>query len=158
MNETGLQTLWRISNYSDLSGKGGKLASGRWHTAGRRIVYLADSPAAAMLETLVHLDPTEDEVPDFYQLLKISISEKAAVRTLRLPVGQAWREKPQMTRRIGDAWLQGLKTPLASIPSVIVPQTWNYLFNPEHPDAEHVQIIATYRERFDNRLFLGGAR
>jgi RES domain-containing protein len=129
MNETGHQTLWRISNYSDLSGKGGKLASGRWHTAGRRIVYLADS-----------------------------IMEKAAVRTLRLPVGQRWREKPQMTRRIGDAWLQGLKTPLASVPSVIVPQTWNYLFNPEHPDAEHVQIIATYRERFDNRLFLGGVR
>ena len=48
--------LWRISNYADLSGAGdGLLAAGRWHTRGRRIVYLADHPASALLEMLVHM-------------------------------------------------------------------------------------------------------
>lgn len=27
-------TLWRISNYPDLSGKGGLEAEGRWHSRG----------------------------------------------------------------------------------------------------------------------------
>jgi len=46
--------LWRISNYADLSGGGGLQAAGRWHTRGKRIVYLADHPASAVLEMLVH--------------------------------------------------------------------------------------------------------
>ena len=31
--------LWRVSNHSTLDGSGGLSAAGRWHTAGRRIVY-----------------------------------------------------------------------------------------------------------------------
>jgi RES domain-containing protein len=48
--------LWRISNYADLSGAGGLRAAGRWHSQGKRIVYLADHPSSALLEMLVHLD------------------------------------------------------------------------------------------------------
>ncbi|AVT78400.1 hypothetical protein RPPS3_43380 [Rhodopseudomonas palustris] len=48
--------LWRISNYADLTGTGGLRASGRWHSRGRRIVYLADHPSSAVLEMLVHMD------------------------------------------------------------------------------------------------------
>ena len=47
---------WRISDYPDLNGEGGRKAGARWHTAGSRIVYLAESPMAALVETLVHLD------------------------------------------------------------------------------------------------------
>ncbi|MGH7819352.1 MAG: RES family NAD+ phosphorylase, partial [Candidatus Binatia bacterium] len=45
-------TLWRISNHSELKGIGGLRASGRWHTAGRPIVYLAEHPALCLLEVL----------------------------------------------------------------------------------------------------------
>ena len=48
--------FWRISDYIDLSGEGGRKAGARWHTAGSRIVYLAESPMAALVETLVHLE------------------------------------------------------------------------------------------------------
>jgi RES domain-containing protein len=43
--------LWRISIYADLSGAGGLMASGRWHSQGKRIVYLADHPSSALLES-----------------------------------------------------------------------------------------------------------
>jgi RES domain-containing protein len=46
--------LWRISRHRDLSGAGGMRAAGRWHEAGRPVVYLAESPAAALLEVCVH--------------------------------------------------------------------------------------------------------
>jgi len=39
-----------------------------------------------------------------------------------------------------------------------VPRTWNYLLNPEHPDAKQVQIAEVIKERFDNRLFRFGTR
>lgn len=65
--------LWRISNYADLSGAGGLQAAGRWHTRGKRIVYLADHPASALLEMLVHMD--RELIPATYRLLRIVVSE-----------------------------------------------------------------------------------
>jgi RES domain-containing protein len=37
-----------------LSGEGGLVVDGRWHSAGRRIVYAASSEALAVLEMRVH--------------------------------------------------------------------------------------------------------
>ncbi|HEY6852191.1 MAG TPA: RES family NAD+ phosphorylase [Terracidiphilus sp.] len=62
--------LWRISNYADLLGIGAMEASARWHTAGRPLVYLAETPSSALLEILVHLEADDDDRPDSCQLLK----------------------------------------------------------------------------------------
>jgi RES domain-containing protein len=56
--------LWRISRHRELSGTGGLRASGRWHHAGHRIVYLAESPAGALLEVCAHTS-AHDIPPDF---------------------------------------------------------------------------------------------
>ncbi|MEA2543931.1 MAG: hypothetical protein QOH35_5297, partial [Acidobacteriaceae bacterium] len=47
-----MRLLWRISNHCDLQGMGGEKTDGRWHTAkrGKRIVYLSDYPALALIE------------------------------------------------------------------------------------------------------------
>ncbi|MDE3106013.1 MAG: RES family NAD+ phosphorylase, partial [Acidobacteriota bacterium] len=42
--------LWRISNFRSLAGEGGLRYAGRWHTAGKPIVYLAASAAGALVE------------------------------------------------------------------------------------------------------------
>jgi RES domain-containing protein len=59
---------------------------------------------------------------------------------------------------MGDAWLVSRESPLARVPSAIAPHTWNYLLNPEHPDAKKIEVAEVVRERFDNRLFRFGAR
>jgi RES domain-containing protein len=64
--------LWRISRHTDLDGIGGLRASGRWHRAGLRIVYTAQSPAGALLETCVHT--AAGSVPALYTLLRIARS------------------------------------------------------------------------------------
>lgn len=149
---------WRISDYPDLNGEGGRKAGARWHTAGSRIVYLAESPMAALVETLVHLDVDGEDTPDFYTLLKVSVPNGLAVQPLDPPAGTEWKQHLDLTRSIGDAWLASLATPLARVPSAIAPHTWNYLLNPAHPDAKQVQIAEVIQERFDNRLFRLGAR
>jgi RES domain-containing protein len=155
-----MTTLWRISNFIDLSGEGGLTASARWHTMGRPIVYLAENPAGAMLERIVHLmDSNEDGIlPRFYQLLQVSVSDEVEIKQLNALSPTDWKEHPEFTRAIGDAWLASLETPLARVPSVIVSHTWNYLLNPEHPDAKKLEIAEVIRERFDNRLSRFGGR
>jgi RES domain-containing protein len=158
MTDIELKTLWRISDFIDLSGEGGRKARARWHTAGSRIVYLAESPMAALVETLVHLEIDTEDTPDFYTLLKISIPDGLSIRSLDPPAGSDWKRDLELTRRLGDAWLASLETPLARVPSAIAPQTWNYLLNPEHPDAKQVTVAEAIKEQFDNRLFRFGAR
>jgi RES domain-containing protein len=150
-----MTTLWRISNYLDLSGEGARLASARWHTEGRLLVYLAESPSSAMLERIVHLtDRNEDGIlPRTYQLLQISAPEALETKELSSISPADWKERPEFTRAIGDAWLESASTPLARVPSAIMPHTWNYLLNPAHPDAPQVKIEEVIHERFDNRLF-----
>ena len=56
-------TLWRVSNYRLIDGQGGLVASGRWHTKGRRVVYSAQSAALALLEMLVHMEIDVEDQP-----------------------------------------------------------------------------------------------
>jgi RES domain-containing protein len=69
-----------------------------------------------------------------------------------------WREHPEVTRAIGDAWLAASETPLARVPSAILPQTWNYLLNPEHPDAKQVQVAEVIKERLNTGIFRSESR
>jgi len=155
-----MTNLWRISNYLDLSVEGALGTSGRWHTEGRLVVYLADCPAGALLERIVHLmDRNADGIlPRFYQLLKVAVPDELGLKQLNTIAPVDWKEHTEFSRAIGDAWLASMETPLARVPSAIAPQTWNYLLNPEHPDAKQVQVAEVIKERFDNRLFHFGAR
>jgi RES domain-containing protein len=153
-----MTTYWRISNHLDLGGWGGKKFSSRWTSLGMRVVYLAESPAGAMLEVLVHLKERQEGLPRTFTLLKIESPENPEALELSVTGDAGWKEHPEFTQEIGDAWLASRKTPLARVPSAIMPRTWNYLLSPEHPDAKQVQIAEVIRERFDNRLFHFGAR
>jgi RES domain-containing protein len=153
-----LRCLWRISNHLNLEGEGGRFFSSRWSATGHRIVFLAESPAGAMLEILVHLQFRDRKLPETYHLLQVEATEPLAVEPLDPSPDPEWKEQPEVTRRLGNAWLESLATPLARVPSAIVPHIWNYLLNPEHPDASKLKIEAVIRERFDNRLFRFGSQ
>jgi RES domain-containing protein len=146
--------LWRISDFADLSGQGGLLTDGRWHSRRRRIVYFADHPASALLEVLVHLEVDADELPDIFQLLAIDAPDDIAFEALdpaRLP--ENWLQDIAMTGSMGDDWLEAARSPLMQVPSAIVPASFNWLLNPAHPDATRVAIADVARAPFDPRLF-----
>jgi RES domain-containing protein len=153
-----MNSLWRISAHLDLEGHGGRFISSRWSSAGHRIVYLAESPAGAMLEILVHLQFRGNRLPKTYSLLRVEFPETLAVEPLNPPAVADWKERIEPTQRIGDAWLASLTAPLARVPSAVVPRTWNCILNPEHRDATQAKIAEVVQERFDNRLFRFGRR
>jgi RES domain-containing protein len=146
--------FWRISSYNSLSGDGGLLYAARWHSAGRRIVYFAESAAGAMLEALVHLELNVKDWPLIYSLMQVSAPADLQIESLPVPTHVDWRRSPLMTRSIGDAWLQSRQTALARVPSAVLPDTWNVLLNPQHPDADQVAIIKVTRAEYDSRLFM----
>lgn len=150
MAESKLE-LWRISNHRSLNGEGGLHYSARWHTAGRPIVYLAASPAGAMIEVLVHLELQEHELPPAYTLLKVEAPSALAIEEIRIST-KDWQTNLSLSRTLGDEWLKTGKTALARVPSAILPNTFNYLLNPVHRDAKQVRIIGATKASFDPRL------
>ena len=142
--------LWRISRHRDLSGTGGLRSAGRWHHAGQPVVYLAESPAGALLEVCVHT--SANDVPPDFSILKIEVSgvQVQAIQPDELPVG--WQSRLEVTRDFGTAWLQKKETALLRVPSAIVPETANFLLNPAHPDAKKFKIIEAFLYPFDVRL------
>jgi RES domain-containing protein len=144
-----IRSLWRISDHADLSGNGGFNASGRWHTIGKPIVYAAESPAGALTELLVHMDPQFAD--EEFQLLEIEIPSGIAMKSAE-HLQPDWRDHVDVTRKIGDEWLAGMKTALLRVPSAIVPDTFNILINPLHGDAKTIRIVAKKKLRLDQRL------
>jgi RES domain-containing protein len=144
--------LWRISNHVSLAGEGGRRASARWHSAGAPIVYLAESPAGALIEILVHLEIKEKTGPRTYTLFRISVPDRLKIPVLAVPDSDAWKEDETITRKIGDTWLKSQRSALARVPSAILPNTFNYLFNPLHPDAPRIKIAETQSAILDPRL------
>jgi RES domain-containing protein len=147
--------VWRISNYLDLSGQGGLRAPARWHHAGAPIVYTASSPASALLEVLVHLELGNlEHLPDSYQMLRIDVPDSLSITELdERGLDPAWRKLPELTRVVGDEWIEESASALLSIPSAIVPHTQNYLINPTHRDTKKIKIKSHGHFPFDFRLF-----
>jgi RES domain-containing protein len=140
--------IWRISNYSDLSGRGGVTADGRWNWRGTPIVYCADHPSTALLEVLVHFDA--ETFPEHYQLIAIDVPDSVSRHEPALPEG--WRDDVIMSRDLGTRLFRENNYALFSVPSIVMPEARNYLVNPGHPDAEAMTVLATYRYPFDSRL------
>ncbi len=143
--------LWRISNHHSLEGDGALRTPGRWHTRGGRVVYCAQSPAAALLEILVEIDI--QDLPVRYRLLKIQVPDDVEFERVSVDdLPKDWPERTEVTRALGDGWLTKGSTALLSVPSAIVPETFNFLLNPAHQDAKRIVIVQTGEHAIDPRL------
>jgi len=146
--------LWRISNYTDLHGIGGLKASARWHTRGRRIVYLSSTPASSLLEILVHLEIEKEHLPRSYKLLEIPVPDDLSIEKVedRVKLPKNWQKKQAVTRTLGDQWLDENTSALLQVPSALVPHTSNFLLNPLHRDAVRILVASVSRQGLDRRL------
>lgn len=131
---------------------GAALGGGRWNSVGSPVVYLAETPAGAMLEVLAHLPLNEGDLPEFYRLLRVEATRAIDISSIDPPVHELWQHDESSTRQLGDAWLASGQSALARVPSVIMPHTWNYLLNPQHLDASAIRINGATDHVYDPRL------
>ena len=143
------------SRYVDtaFSGEGTRRVGGRWTPPGYRVVHAASSIALAVLETLVHVDPS---VMPAHRVIPVDIPEAIPVTTIEVAdLPDDWRRTPPSLslRKIGKAWLDAGETAVMQVPSVIVPEESNYLVNPLHADFTQLAIRAPAPFGIDGRLF-----
>jgi len=123
------------------------------------VVYLAEHSALALLETMVHLEIDYEDLPGTYQLLEIEAADSVKIENVtpdRLDgISRRWRGDPRITRKFLAPWFAEKRSALVRVPSVILPNSWNVLLNPAHPDATDVKIISIERVPYDPRLFHG---
>ena len=130
-------------------GQGGLQASARWHTAGRAVVYAAQSLSLAALEILVHLKQTNDLQP--FRLFVAEIPEQFILMPSSFPA--RWQTEYRISRAFGDAWLKASEQPVLRVPSLITPGEWNFLLNPLQRDFSLKWVIAGPSiYTFDHRL------
>ena len=154
-------SLWRIAtdmpDYTadDMAGKGAEITGGRWNRAGTPVVYAATNISLATLETLVHFNTTD--LPLNRILVRLEVPDTLwAARTVLTPhtAKVGWNVFPagKVSLDAGDAWLNGVASPLMEVPSAIVPEEANVLINPKHPSTSRIVVVRTRLFQYDARL------
>jgi RES domain-containing protein len=154
-------TVWRIATDTptyeadDMSGTGAKVTGGRWNTPGVAVVYTSQTRALACLETVVHLNA--GGLPLNRYLVEVTIpdaiwADAQLTTAVRLPVG--WDAEPagRASIEFGTRWIRSNVSALLVVPSVLVPEEFNVLINPQHSDSATITAAKTRRWLYDTRL------
>jgi RES domain-containing protein len=56
------------------------------------------------------------------------------------------------TQAIGQQWLASSRSCVLRVPSIVVPEEHNLVFNPQHPQASRLQLVTERSFAFDGRL------
>jgi RES domain-containing protein len=153
--------LWRIATDTrdyeadELSGAGAKNTGGRWNAAGDPLVYTSETQALACLETVVHLNAGGLPLNRYLVSVAIPADVWANARTETpgsLPAG--WDADPsgRASIQFGADWIRAKASALLTIPSVIVPDEYNVLINPLHPDSRAIIAVKVRKWLYDPRL------
>lgn len=147
---------WRIVKTSHasgaLSGEGARLYGARWTSRGRPAVYASESIALATLEILVHT--ASPALLAAYSLFRIEIPDTLITTLDEEALPDNWRDypAPAALRRIGDDWLDRAPTPVLRVPSVIIPEEYNYVIDPGHVAFGRLTVRLVREHVLDGRL------
>lgn len=141
----------------DFSGKGAELVGGRWNSIGLPAIYTSCSIALCTVEVTVHLPL--GIIPQGFVLLSMSVPDQNAEQgssfTELTDIPGNWRSYPfpVSTQIAGDKFLRAGKFLGLKVPSAVVNSEFNYIINPQHPEARQLKIMDIQPYEFDQRLF-----
>lgn len=127
--------------------------SGRWHRKGIEVIYAAENPSLALLETMVHVEEASLLGFDFVAIpIRFDDEHLEALESDRLPEDwKAW-PWPAGTQHVGTQWILEQRSVILQVPSVVVPHQMNYLINPSHPKFPELEIGPPEPFPIDSRL------
>jgi RES domain-containing protein len=151
--------VYRITKkaHADLAGLGGLYGRGRWHHKGNLVVYASENASLAAWETIVHVASFRN-MPDDLVLMKIGLPDHTKITTVPESVlVTGWNRFPFCNETIdfGTSFLRSKKNLLLKVPSVIIPDEFNYLINPLHPEIKNCKVISITPFTFDIRIATG---
>lgn len=117
------------------------------------MVYCASSRALAALELLVHFDLSEAPTDLVSIGLEMPESLVESLEPSDRPADWAVVPAPDSTRDYGSRWLRERRSVGLRVPSVVIPDEWNVLLNPQHSEFDQVSVGTPKPFHFDPRLF-----
>lgn len=153
-------TVWRIAveaptyTADDMNGTGAKLSGGRWNSIGTPMIYCASSIALATLETVAHI--RNNPLPFNRFLVQVDVPDDVwAARTILNPLPGGWDSLPAglTSSKAGEAWITDGASSILVVPSVIVPDEYNFLINPAHSDTSKITATTLRKWNYDPRFF-----
>jgi len=145
--------LYRIADrrYGPENGEGARRFGGRWNSPGRPVIYACTSYAGAMLEKLVH---TGRKIPKHQVCVTFEFADDLRVAEFSSDDMPGWGSpSAEVSRRLGDGWLQDGRSAVLLVPSVVFDVERNALINPAHADYGAVRVVEVAPVRWDDRLF-----
>jgi len=135
-----------------LDGAGSRINGGRWNHVATACIYASMSRALAVLEFAVNV--SIDEIPQDLAIVTFDIPDNGhKIFTVdQLPHGWNSADAFEITRNFGTPFLEKAEHLMMRMPSVIIPEEYNLLINPAHPDMKKVTIDNITRFSFDARL------
>ena len=148
--------VYRIAKkeHSALDGMGGLFGPGRWHKKGNLVIYTSEHASLAAWEKIVHVASFEN-LPNNLLLVKIEIPDGIEIQTVPQKIlVTGWDCFPFAIETVnyGTSFLQGKEFLALKVPSVIIPDEYNIILNPLHPDIQFCKIISTIPFVFDKRV------
>jgi len=146
--------VYRISKckyIEDLSGLGAATYPGRWNGKGTYILYTAQNPSLALLESVVHFS----KIPGMnYCMIAIDIPDDRIVEMKLSDLPAGWESNPpsEQLKTFGNKFVKEGKYFAMKVPSAILFEENNILLNPNHRDFEKVKIVSKRNLTIDERL------
>jgi RES domain-containing protein len=128
----------------------------RWNKENQFVLYTGHSRSLASLEVVVHRNNLQSGKP--YKVMVLSLrDDESLVTRLRirdLPVNWRTLAAYSAMQEIGSNWYSSRQSLILQVPSVIIPQEYNYIINLYHPDMSdtNVSLVRTEPYFWDNRL------
>jgi RES domain-containing protein len=148
--------VYRITKkeHSALDGMGGLYGPGRWHKKGNLVIYTSEHASLAAWEKIVHVTSFEN-LPKNLLLVKIELPDGIEIQSVPQKVlVKGWASFPFALETIdyGASFLQKKEHLALKVPSVIIPDEFNIILNPLHPDIRNCKVVSTIPFVFDQRV------
>lgn len=148
--------VYRITKkeHAALNGLGGLFGPGRWHKKGSNIIYTSEHASLAAWEKIVHVASFEN-LPGDLLLIKIQIPDSTEIQTVPKNIlVPGWDDFPFSNETVdfGTSFLQKMEYLALKVPSEIIPEEFNVILNPLHPDIHQCRIISSEPFVFDRRV------
>jgi RES domain-containing protein len=147
--------VYRLANRkyaTDKTGEGARLHGGRWNHIGTPCLYTAESRSLAILEYSVNIELFS--IPRTLCIVTFDIPVESVLECpiSSLPGNWTAVPSPSETKDYATRLLKEAKYAVLKIPSAVVPQEFNYLVNPLHPDSAKVEMVELVDFVYDIRI------
>lgn len=135
-------------------GEGAYRYGGRWSSPGVRLAYASEHLSLAMIEYFLHLD-RDDPPLDLVVAAADVPDDVSRVHVTHRKLPATWRQTPapRELAAIGDRFARRRREAILVVPSVLVPDEFNWLLNPDHLDFRRVRIHPPEPFEYDARFF-----